>query len=287
MKIAVTAASGKLGTAIVKQLIRDLGKEQVVGIARTPARAQHLGVEIRPGDYNNRAQFEEALKGIDAVLIVSGMDAPDKRIEQHRNIIEAAKTNGVKKVVYTSITGEGATTAFSPIVKSNRQTEEDIKNSGLAWAIGRNGLYIEPDFEYLAHYTQAGEIANCADKGACAYTSRAELAVAYSHLLRDDKLNGQTYNLVGTPITQTQLAEYINQVFGTSLSYRTMTVEAYIKERKAALGEFLGNVIGGIYDGIRAGAFNPPSHFTQVTGRAHLSPVAMAEAFKQAMVESI
>lgn len=281
MKIAVTAASGKLGAAIVKQLIKDLGKDQVIGIARTPARAQHLGVEIRSGDYNNRADFDEALKGIDAVLIVSGMDAPDKRIGQHRNIIEAAKANGVKKIVYTSITGDSATTAFSPVVQSNRQTEEDIKNSGLAWAIGRNGLYIEPDFEYLEHYIKAGEIANCAAEGKCAYTSRTELAVAYSHLLREDTHHGQIYNLVGTPITQATLAECINQVFGTQLNYRAMTTAEYLEERKAALGDFLGTIIGGIYEGVRAGAFNLNSHFTQVTGRAHLSPLEMAEAFKK------
>ncbi len=36
MKIAVTSANGKLGSAIVKQLIAEMGKENVIGIARTP-----------------------------------------------------------------------------------------------------------------------------------------------------------------------------------------------------------------------------------------------------------
>ncbi|MEP2026343.1 NAD(P)H-binding protein, partial [Reichenbachiella sp.] len=99
MKIAVTSASGQLGAAIVKQLIKEIGSNYVVGIARTPENAKHLGIEIRKGDYNNREQFDEALKGIDTVLLVSGMDAPEKRIQQHRNVIEAAKANGVKKIV--------------------------------------------------------------------------------------------------------------------------------------------------------------------------------------------
>ncbi|EAY28989.1 SDR family oxidoreductase [Microscilla marina] len=282
MKIAVTAASGKLGATIVKQLVKDIGKNQVVGIARTPAKAKHLGVEVRPGDYNSREQFDIALKGIDAVLIVSGMDAPEKRIAQHRNIIEAAKTNGVKKIVYTSIIGEEAKTAFSPVVKSNRQTEQDIQRSGLDWVIGRNGLYIEPDFEYLEHYTKAGEIANCAGNGQCAYTSRTELAVAYSHMLQEEQHNGHVYHLVGEPITQAQLTEYINQVFGTNLSYRPMTTEEYLLERKAALGDFMGTIIGGIYNGIQQGTFNPESQFDQATGRPHLSALAMAQAFKKA-----
>lgn len=40
MKIAVTSASGQLGSAIVKQLIEEIGKEQVIGIARTPKKAE-------------------------------------------------------------------------------------------------------------------------------------------------------------------------------------------------------------------------------------------------------
>ena len=49
-------------------------------------------------------------------------------------------------------------TAFSPIVQSNRQTEADVKASGLAWVIGRNGIYIEPDVDYIDKYKASGEI---------------------------------------------------------------------------------------------------------------------------------
>lgn len=52
MKIAVTSASGQLGSAIAKQLIKEIGKDSVIGIARTPEKANHFGIEIRKGDYN-------------------------------------------------------------------------------------------------------------------------------------------------------------------------------------------------------------------------------------------
>ena len=167
MKIGVTAASGNLGSAIIKELTLEIGGDNIVGIARTPENAKALHVEIRKGDYNSKEELLLALKGIDALLIVSGMDYPDKRIVQHRNIISAAKENGVKKIVYTSIIGSPEGNAFSPIVASNRQTEEDIKNSGLQWAIGRNGLYIEPDLEHIEIYKNEGAIINCAAVGKC------------------------------------------------------------------------------------------------------------------------
>jgi NAD(P)H dehydrogenase (quinone) len=280
MKIAVTSANGQLGSSIVKKLKLEIGKENVIGIARTPAKAKHLDVEVRKGDYNNREEFDQALKGADIVMLLSGMDAPDKRIQQHRNVIESAKANGVKKIVYTSIVGDENKTAFSPVIKSNRQTEDDIRESGLHWVIGRNGIYIEPDIEYLDNYIKAGEIRNCAGDGKCGYTSREELGYAYVQMLLGEKHNGHTYNLVGEPISQARLAELINQVYQTNLRFNSISMEDYAKERKEELGEFIGTVIAGIYEGIKNGANDVPSDFEKVTGRPHKSPLEIIKGFK-------
>jgi len=271
VKIAITAVSGQLGSAIVKATCLIVGEENVIGLARTPAKAAHLGVEVRQGDYNNREELETSLQGIDTVLLVSGMDAPDKRISQHRNVIEAAKAAGVTKIVYTSVQGADEGTTFSPVIQSNRQTEQDIRNSGLQWAIGRNGVYIEPDVEYIETYKQAGEIANCAGEGKCGYTTRPELAYAYARMLTEDKHNEKVYNLNGEAITQSALAEYLNLAFGTQLTYRAMTVEDYRRDRITELGEFMGTVIAGIYQGIREGKANNPSDFSTAAGKEHQS----------------
>ncbi|WP_452232237.1 SDR family oxidoreductase [Lacinutrix sp. MEBiC02595] len=281
MKIAVTSASGKLGASIVKSLIHLIGKDNVIGIARTPEKAAYLGVEIRKGDYNSKEQFDLALKGVDVVLLVSGMDAPDKRIIQHRNVIEAAKQNGVKKIVYTSIVGAEEGNAFSPIVQTNRQTERDVQNSGLNWVIGRNGIYIEPDLEYIDTYVKDGAISNCAADGKCTYTSREELGFAYAKMLTEDKHNKQIYNLVGNGITQRQLADYINQIYDTNLVYKSVSVADYAKERTAALGDFMGTIIAGIYEGIKNGANDVDSDFETATGRSHKSALEMMNHFKK------
>jgi NAD(P)H dehydrogenase (quinone) len=271
MKIAVTAASGKLGREIVKAAVALLSKENVIGLARTPDKAKDLGIEIRPGDYSDKSALENSLQSVDTLLLVSGMDAPDKRIEQHRNVIQAARNSGVKKIVYTSVQGAEENTAFSPIIQSNRQTEQDIRSCGLDWAIGRNGIYIEPDVEYIEAYKKSGGIFNCAGDGICGYTTRKELAYAYAKMLTQDSHNSQTYNLQGEAITQYQLAEYLNSAFGTALTYSPMTVEEYRQDRVAELGEFLGNVIAGIYQGIREGKADNPGHYYEAAGREHVS----------------
>lgn len=268
MTIAVTAASGRLGAEIVRA-VSALGTHDVVGLARTPDRAGHLGVEVRKGDYSSPTELETSLRSVTTVLLVSGMDEPSARVEQHRNVIRAASSAGVRKIVYTSVQGAEAGTAFSPIVQSNRQTEQDVRDSGLEWAIGRNGIYIEPDVECIDAYKEAGCIENCAGDGPCGYTTRPELGTAYARMLTEDQHNGQTYNLHGEVLTQAQLANLLKQAFDTDLVYREMTVEDYRRDRVTALGEFLGAVIAGIYEGIRQGAVNNPSHFLQAAGREH------------------
>lgn len=281
MKIAVTSASGQLGSAVINQLMDEIGSKNVVGIARSPEKVNQPGIEIRKGDYNSRQELDIALKDINVVLLISGMDEPGKRIHQHRNVIEAAKINQVSKIVYTSIIGDTKKTAFSPIVQSNRQTEKDIQNCGLAWAIGRNGLYLEPDLEYINNYLKSGKISNCAGEGKCGYTSRKELGIAYTKMLIEEKHNGKIYNLVGEPISQHKLADLINEAFNTELVYNPISVTEYSIERKEELGDFLGTIIAGIYEGIKNGAFNIKSDFEKAAGRSHKSPMEIIRDFKK------
>ena len=271
MRYAVTAVSGQLGQEIARKLIERTDHALVIGLARTPGNATALGIEVRPGDYDQPDALRTSLAGVDALVLVSGMAPPEDRIGQHRNVIEAAKAAGIRKIVYTSIQGPEVGTAFSPVVQSNRQTEADIRASGLDWAIGRNGIYIEPDVEYIDSYRAKGEIANSAGDGKCGYTTRSELAHAYAALLTRDELNGQTFDLNGTPITQAELTQYMNAAYGTELTYRGMSAKDYVADRTAELGDFIGPIIGGIYDGIRRSAFDASGDYEAATGRPHQS----------------
>ncbi|NNE97871.1 MAG: SDR family NAD(P)-dependent oxidoreductase, partial [Pyrinomonadaceae bacterium] len=147
--------------------------------------------------------------------------------------------------------------------------------------IGRNGLYIEPDLEYLENYINGGEISNCAGVGKCSYTNREELGYAYAKMLTDKKHNSQIYNLVGEPISQNKLAELINQVFNTELVYNPVSVRAYASERKEELGEFIGTIIAGIYEGISIGAFDVRSDFEKAVGRPHKPAIEMIREWKK------
>lgn len=271
MTIAVTAASGQLGSTIARSLVARKPGVPIVGLARAPERIEVQGIEVRAGDYTDLQGMTDALAGVDTLLMVSLNTPPDVRADQHRTAISAAKAAGVRRIVYTSVQGAEVGTAFSPVINSNRQTEDDLKASGMDWSIGRNGIYIEPDVEYIDKYVQAGEIANSAGDGRCGYTSRTELADAYVNMLLNERHNGQTYNLHGDLLTQAELAAHLNTAFGTDLTYRPMSIEHYRADRIAELGEMMGTIIAGIYEGIRTGAMDRPSDFETAAGRSHQS----------------
>ena len=90
-------------------------------------------------------------------------------------------------------------------------------------------------------------------------------------LLTDDHLLGKIYNLFGRPITQEQLALSMNIAFKINLSFKNISVEEYLSQRKVAHGEFMGTVIGGIYEGIKLGKFDGKSDYYEVTKREHKS----------------
>jgi NAD(P)H dehydrogenase (quinone) len=83
--------------------------------------------------------------------------------------------------------------------------------------------------------------------------------------------NGGTFDLNGTPITQAELAGYLNRTFGTNLTYREITSEDFAADRSAELGDLFGPIIGGIYEGIRQNIYDRPGRYCGVTGRPHQS----------------
>ena len=110
------------------------------------------------------------LRGIDtAVMISATVAGGSERIGLHRNVIEAARQAGVRRVLFTSIIGDGREmdTLFSDTQRVNRQTEADLQASGLEWVIGRNALYLELDLIQMLKARETGVYRNPAGTGRC------------------------------------------------------------------------------------------------------------------------
>jgi len=269
VRVGVTLASGRLGQAVIKALLKEIKSEEIVAFARNPEKVNIPEIEVRPGDYDQPEHFQAGLHGIASLLVISSNVEPEKRISQHRSIIQAAQENKVERLVYSSIAGGEKAGSFNSIIQSNRRTERDFHEAGIPWVIGRNSLYLEPDLEAIPDYIAVGAVANCAGTGVCNYTTREELGYAYTHMLLDGDHNGSTYTLAGPGLSQPELAEMINQVYGCNLSYEFMSIEEFRADRIKSLGPFMGEIVAGIYEGIHNGVFQLKSDFQRATGRHH------------------
>lgn len=274
MKVAVSAASGGLGTKTLQCLVDEVGAENVVAVARSPERVSVDGIETRRGDYLSVTDLTAAFEDVDSLVMISAPVGDTDRVVMHRNVIEAAKNAGVKKVVYTSVVGNGKEedTWYWPTQQDNRQTEVDLEESGLNWVIARNGLYLEKDVENMIRSKDAGVYRNIAGDGKCGYITVAELAYATAKLAIDDGANGKVLNLCGDCLTQAQLVELANEVFAMELRYETIGDEeniALLMQHPgiAARGEHVAKMLTGCFQALRAGAFDMPSDFELAAGR--------------------
>jgi dihydroflavonol-4-reductase len=112
MKALVTGATGFVGAAVARALLRE--GWQVRALARKASdrrNIRHLPLEVAEGDLADRGSLERALAGCQALFHVAAdyrLGAPDPRqlyqtnVEGTRNILEAARQAGVTRVVYTS-----------------------------------------------------------------------------------------------------------------------------------------------------------------------------------------
>jgi NAD(P)H dehydrogenase (quinone) len=290
MKVAVTAASGGLGKAILKYLTEDLGIGDVVAVARSPERVAAPEIEKRRGDYHSVAELTEAFAGIDTVIMISAPVGDWDRVVMHRNVIDTAKQAGVRKLLYCSVIGNGKEeqTWFRATQQVNRQAEIDLAGSGLEWIVARNGLYLEKDLAHIVHAKAAGVYRNIVGNGRCGYITVDELAYATAKLALDEQANGQVFNLAGDTLTQARLVELANEVFDMDVRYEVISDEKNIaqlmKDPKIAVrGEKVARMLTGCFQAVRVGAFDVESDFERAAGRPVKSTLQMMREQREAM----
>ncbi len=294
MKVAVTAATGRLGRATLKALSDKLGPGNVVGIARSPDKIDVPQIETRRGDYNSIEEMTAAFQGIDSVVMISApVVVGTDRVPMHRNVIEAAKQAGVAKVVYTSVIGNGLEkdTWFWKTQQVNRQAEQDLHDSGLSWIVARNGLYIELDVNHIIAANESGVYMNNGGEGRCGYITIDELAAATAALATNDQLDGQIYNLVGDSRSQEELVALASDVFGLNVKYSAMSdeenVARFMKDpRISARGEDVARMLTGCFQAMRVGALDVTSDFETAAGRPCRSTKEMMEDAKRLLEQS-
>lgn len=230
MTLALTGATGQLGRLVVADLLqRGVPSGEIIAVVRSTAKAADLGVPVRQAAYEDPEALTEALAGVDRLLLISGSE-PGRRIDQHGNVIAAAKTAGVSSIAYTS--APRADTTSLVLAPEHRATEEILRRSGVAWTLLRNNWYSENYLPTVDLVRQSGKLLAAAGSGRVASASRADFAAAAAVVLTTDGHEGATYELGGdTAWDFDELAAVIGRVLDQPITYAPVTPE----ERDAQL----------------------------------------------------
>ena len=234
--IGITGATGQLGRLVIDRLVeRGLGS-RIVALVRDPAKAADLaalGVAVRAADYDAPEGLVPALAGVDRLLLISG-NAVGQRVAQHRAVIDAARDAGVGFVAYTSVLH--ADTSPIGLAEEHRQTEAALRASGLAFALLRNGWYMENYLGGIAPALQFGVMMGSSGAGRIAAATRADLAAAAATVLAGgSEHDGHTYELAGDfAFTMADFAAEIARQSGKPVVYRDMAEADYAKALEGA-----------------------------------------------------
>ncbi|HDH7805913.1 TPA: SDR family oxidoreductase [Raoultella ornithinolytica] len=260
--IAITGATGQLGHLVLQNLLKTTAASQIVAIVRNPAKAEALsqqGIVVRQADYTDEAAFTAALQGVDKLLLISSSEV-GQRTPQHRNVIHAAKAAGVKFIAYTSLLHADKSPLGLHV--EHVETEKMLADSGIPYALLRNGWYTE---NYLASAPPAlehGVFIGAAGDGKIASATRADYAEAAARVIAEEGHAGKVYELAGDeawPLSE--LAAALSKQSGKNVVYQNLSEADFAAALKsvglpAGLADMLadsdvGAAKGGLFDDSR------------------------------------
>lgn len=226
-QIVISGASGDLGKRVTQLVLEADPHQELTLVTRTPQHLRHLEqnqISVAYGDYQDRSSLERAYQGADVLFAISGLNL-GRRVEEHRNLIAAAKSAGVRHVVYTSVGGvQPNNPALSAI--DHHQTELDFRTSGLHFTFLRNHLYAEIVSRiWLGPAAESGRLEMATGQGSLAPVAKADVARAAAVvLLNPDRHAGAVYDITGPELlSMEEITRIGSEIYGTPITYNPVT----------------------------------------------------------------
>ena len=261
--ILITGATGHFGAATIDFLIKkSISAKNIAALVRDEAKAGDLkakGVTILEGNYDNYDSLVKAFIGIDKLLLISGSDIVN-RLQQHENVINAAKEAGVGQVIYTSFIrkNETETSPIYIVAKSHLSTEKALKESGLTYTILRNNIYADYIPMFIgSNVTETGIFFPAGDTSV-AFTLRSDMAEATANILASEGHENMDYLISNTEaVTFHDIARFISEASGKQVSYVSPDSEAFVQAlANAGLPAEVVGVSAAFAEGFKQGEFS-------------------------------
>jgi len=145
----VTGAFSYTGRAIAEDLLRHGRRVRTLSRRDAPGDPIAERIERAELQFRDERALREALAGADTlfntywVRFAHGATTFDRAVENTRVLLRAAREAGVRRVVHVSVTNPSLDSAL-PYFRGKAQVEDDVRASGLSWAVVRPTLVFGP-----------------------------------------------------------------------------------------------------------------------------------------------
>jgi NAD(P)H dehydrogenase (quinone) len=177
--IAVTGATGGVGSRVIDHLRARADRPRVVALARRPdAVPARDGLTVRRADYDDPPALRAALSGVATLVFISSDGVAETMRRHHEHVVAAAVAAGVEHMIYTSILDIAPDSRFyySP---AHQDTEARIAASGLRRCFARTSIFADFFAEtWLEPARASGALAVNAADGGMSLVTRADTAAA-------------------------------------------------------------------------------------------------------------
>jgi NAD(P)H dehydrogenase (quinone) len=229
-RLVISGASGHLGRRAAELVLANVAPERLILVTRTPDALADLaarGVTVRCGDFAEPASLRGAFAGGQRLLLVSATDL-ERRVEQHRGAIDAARAAGVKHVIYTSgLAPQPPNPAV--VAPSHYATEQALASSGIAWTVLRNSLYADYQVAEATQAIAAGALVHNRGSGKAAYVAREDCAAVAAAVLVRGGHEAAVYDVTGPEaFSAADLAALYAELGGKPIETRSLEDAAFV-----------------------------------------------------------
>jgi len=234
--ILITGATGKTGSATAKSL-GEKG-ETFRALIRNEEKKEgleSLGGEVVIGSIENTEVVNQSMQGVKTVLVL--LPNSESQLALEKQLVDSAKQAGVERIVKMSSI-EATPDATSPIPKLHLESEEYIKQSGLAWTMIKPNFYMQNLLASAGTIKEKGKIFLPMGEGKTGMIDTTDVGKVLAKVLSEDGHESMNHEITGPEILSFyEVAEIFSQALGKQVDYVDVPMDAY----KETLGQFLTN----------------------------------------------
>ncbi|NEC19174.1 NAD(P)H-binding protein [Streptomyces parvus] len=220
--ILVTGATGAVGREVAA-LLAAAGPVRI--LARRPDRVtvRGGGVEVVEGAYGDRPALDRALRGVNSLFLVtnSPTEPDDERVA------EAARAAGVRHLVKLSMMAVEEPGADDFITRRQRENEEAIRESGIAWTFVRPRTFMSNTLSWAPGIRSAGVVRALYGDAPVACVDPRDVAAVAVAILTGTGHEGRAYAVSGPEaITAREQTAQLSRVLGRPLRFEELGLDA-------------------------------------------------------------